>query len=461
VNGQTIAIIAAVPALYVLLKVRRDSFLGVCLFVLLSSITMTPSLPLVGDRLSIADAVMLPTLFGAFTRGELGRKVPAQLRHTEFFVSSFIGLCTVSSVLAILQTYEPDRLILFLLIYLYGFFCYRLIVRVVDTPRKFAIVCLYWMAGATIVILFGFLASTGIYRPEWSVDPVINRVSSTMKGSGQVSSYIGPAFFILVFLAADPAWRLWKRVLVIGLMGASGVVFLGTGSRISLIILLFSIAYSLAVVVTARGTTVRKGPLLVATVVGITAFSLFAASVWSDTSEEYSLVGTSPFERPLKMFAETSRRADAGIEEWGGTRYDETAAVLEHFTANPILGIGSGMFTSVYYINEVHDTYMSILGENGLLSFFFFWCWWLSVAGHLLSGAIRGRSPDSRYIHRLMLGAFIALSIYQTTTNGLRQRPFWFTPAILLSGAVVLRRAEATAAQTGAGNLAPAGLSAK
>ena len=41
---------------------------------------------------------------------------------------------------------------------------------------------------------------------------------------------------------------------------------------------------------------------------------------------------------------------------------------------------------------------------------------------------------------RLVVLGFMSIAIYQVTTNGMRQRPFWFVPAIAIATASVLRQ---------------------
>jgi hypothetical protein len=440
-NIESLLVVVAVVYLIVAVRASQNSLFGVSLFVFLSSITMMPALPVVGDRLSIADFVMVPTLLGAVFRGQLTRAVSPRVRTIDRCGLAFISLCSLSSAVALMTSDDSVRILVFMAIYLYGYLCFRLMLRVIDTPERLARVCLFWAAGAMVVIVVGFLAATGVYRPAWAVDPIINRISSTMKSSGQVSSYIGPATFILIYLATSREVPGLRRMAVIGLIGASGVVLLGTGSRISFVIMVFALAYAFWTLLASRARALRKWPLVTGAVVGAAALVVYTASVWADHSERYALLNTSPFERSIKMFSEQSHE-DADLAEWGGTRYEESTLVLDNLWRHPIFGVGSGMFTEVYRVNEVHNTYFGILGENGLLSFVAFVFWWFAIVGFLAISVLRLRSGYLRYAGRLVLGAFLVLSIYQVTTNGMRQRPFWFTPAIAVAAMAIFRKAD-------------------
>jgi len=434
----------------------RNPLAGIYIFVFLSSITDTPELPVVGDRLVAADFIMIATIASAGLRGMLTRPAPRGAQALDLLGLVFIGLCSVSSLLATLASDEPGRPLLFLLIYVYGYLCFRLIVRAIDTPERFVRLCLAWALGGALVTVVGLLASSDIYRPEWTYDPIINRINSTMKSSGQVSSYLGPALFIFGYMAVHRGLRVWQRLVAIGLLAGAAVVLLGTGSRISFVILVFSIVYLLASMAKAHGRSFQRGPVLAAALIGVAAFGVYSLSVWDDHTQSYGLVTTSPFERALRIFSETSEMSDAGAADWGGTRYEETETVFAHWGDNPFWGVGSGLFSSTYHLNEVHNTYFSILGENGLPAFAVFLLWWLLMAAHLLRAALTVRGAEAQFAARLIFGAFLALCIYQVTTNGMRQRPFWITPAVALAGTALLRRGSRSEAPAPAATIAVA-----
>ena len=433
------AVIGGLPLLaYLGVRIVREPVVGVYIFVFLSSITEMPALPVVGDRLAVADFVMLFTILVTLIQGVLLRRAPPGLRLVDQLGLLFIVLATISSLLALIVGGEPVRVVLFLIIYVYGYLCFRLIVRLIDRRERFYRVCFSWAAGAALVIVVGFLAATGVYKPAWTYDPVIMRINSTMKMSGQVSSYVAPAMFVLFFVAASRRIGVMAQIIAILLISAGALVLIGTGSRISFIMLLFVILYALLAIRLTSGAQSRQSLIAVAALVGGSIFSGFVVSVWTDTSEEYALLKTSPFERAIRIFSETSRHEDADISDWGGNRYREIPLALQNFEKHPLLGVGSGMFSSTYQVKEIHNTYISILAENGVLSFIIFAVWWLMIL-YLILREARGLRGQDRLLLRLAFGAMLALSMYQATTNGMRQRPFWFVPAICLAAVVIVR----------------------
>lgn len=428
-----------VPVLAVLgARIFRNPVEGVYLFVALSGITIAPAFPVIGDRLSVADLVMVLTIAATALRGEIFAPPPPGRRLADQLAALFVALCTLSSAAALIHGQDPARVVLFSAIYLYGYLCLRVMLRLIDTPERFARMCLFWAAGAVLVSTVGVLAASGIWRPGWSVDPLTGRLSATMKMSGQVASYLGPALFILFWLGTGRRLGIRRNLLALGVLAMALVVMIGTGSRLAFGIVVLAVAYMAALLAGADRGLLRRGPALGALCLGLGVFLAFAAPVWTDESESYSLARTSPFERALRIFAETSRDGRAGLADWGGTRYDEVSTAAANLWRDPLFGTGSGMFSATYRLNEVHNTYVGILAENGPLALLAFLAWWGWTATLLLRAASGGGGPGARLMARLALGAFLSLALYQITTNGLRQRPFWFVSAAAVC-AVTLR----------------------
>lgn len=431
-------LLALILGAYVCLRIVKDPLLGVCMFVFGSSVTMMPNLPIVGDRLAVADFIMVYTIFVCVISGVFFSSAPPGLKLVDQFALLFISVSTISSLLALMKGGEPVRVTLFMLIYLYGYCCFRLIIRIIRNRRDFERVAMWWFAGTVLAVTIGFFAATGIFRPAWTVDPIIGRINSTFKMSGQLASYVGPAIFILLYLAASKRVEPALRKLLMLLFPAALLVLLGSGSRIAFVMMVIASLTGVWIIGTSKLKDFSRAPIILAFALASVSFAIFAVAVWTDTSTAYSLTTTSPFERALKMWSE-QLRSDAELSTLGGTRYDEISAVFENFWNHPLVGTGSGMFSSTYAINEVHNTYFSVLAENGMIAFIVFVCWWLLVFLRLYNSANHARG-EGRLLLRLAFSAFLVLSIYQLTTNGMRQRPFWFVPALALSATAIVHR---------------------
>jgi hypothetical protein len=439
-------ILGAIAVPVVLLRIVQDTTVGVYIFVALSSITMMPQLPVVGDRIAIADFVMGLTILVATLKGQILRPAPKGMQLIDQLAMAFTALCTVSSLLAVLGGAQSARVILFMIIYIYGYLCFRLIIRVIDTPEKLRALCLWWLFGIVVLTVVGTLAGSGLFRPEWTYNDFSGRLSATMKFANQIPSYLGPALFVLVYLVAYPRMSRRYQLAALALVGGGVFVMLGTGSRTSFAITAFSIIFAVAAVLSARGGTARKGAITAAVVAGCFVFVSFVAAVWQDGTADYSLGETSPFERPIRMLSEAFQEPDKGTE-FVQSRVSTIAKGLGELHNHPFFGTGSGMFTYTYKTHEIHNTFVSILVENGMFAFMVFLLWWFAMGLMLVGRSLYGPSAHARYVARLALGAFIALSLYQLTMNGMRQRPFWFVPAVAVVSTVIVRRSDAAKAR--------------
>lgn len=429
-------LVFALPRLYA----RPE--LGAYAFIFLSSITISPDLPLVEDRLIFADLVMAVTIGVLISSGRFFERLPKEKRLFDILAMTFFMIVALSSVVALFSNADATRTVFFTIIYFYGYCAFRAMLILIDDEVKLVRLLLVWMSGAALVVTVGVLAASGVIAPDWAFDEKIGRLSATMQNSGQVSSYIGPVLLAYFFVATATSVSLKWRLFALAIIAGSCVVLLGTGSRISFMMMLVSIVYACAVVMLSSSRTIGRGLPMAAALVGGIVFASYSVTVWQDTSEEYGLLTTSPFERAIRMFAERTRNEEAGIEEWGGTRYDEISIALDNIEKHPVFGTGSGAFSRTYKINEVHNTYVNVLAENGALAFLALVAWWGLIAVTLMRLSLRGGGQRQRFLSRLAFGGFIILCLYQMTTNGLRQRPFWFASATAICFIAVASRRE-------------------
>lgn len=129
--------VGAIAVPFALMRIVRDPTVGIYIFVALSSIIMMPQLPVVGDRVAAADFVMGFAILVAALRGHLLRPPPKGTRLLDQLALVFTVLCTVSSLVAVAGGADPARVILFMIIYIYGYLCFRLMIRLIDTPRSY------------------------------------------------------------------------------------------------------------------------------------------------------------------------------------------------------------------------------------------------------------------------------------------------------------------------------------
>lgn len=441
----------AVPLLFVgmvglALHLYRVPVHGVYIFLFLSSVTIAPTLPVVGDRLSSSDYVMTLTIFYAFINGKVFCRVNREIYFIDKTADLFILLCVVSSLLAMMFYEDIIRPFVYMVIYVYGYFCFKVIVRLLDSKDKLYKAFLSYGAGAALLTLVGALAATGVYKPAWTYDPIINRISSTMRNSGQVASYLGPALFVFAYVLGIKEFKLRYKYIAAGLLGMAGLVLLATGSRISFVIFIFAMLYVVYVTFRKyRKVTVTRVPIVTLGIVSISIMAFFVITVWVGGEYTYKIGDetTAPQERAVRLFIQnyledTTKSADT-VEVWGGTRYVEISAAMDVFWENPIFGLGTGMFSVTQRMHEVHNSYFSILVENGILALLIY-LWMVFQIFRALFRKMRSyKQKEFEFVYRMIVGSLVVLLIYQMTTNGIRQRPFWFVPALAVVAVSVLR----------------------
>ena len=107
---------------------------------------------------------------------------------------------------------------------------------------------------------------------------------------------------------------------------------------------------------------------------------------------------------------------------------------MKNFITYP-LGIGHGSFQAIVGLkNEVHNTFLGILIENGLIVAVVFVIIYVVIPFRLLLGFKNQR----RYV-LLLIYLHLELFAYQLTVYGLRQRIFWIEMALIYSAIFHLR----------------------
>lgn len=434
-----VLLLVAATCVYGLWRIFQRPHEGVYIFLFLSAITITPSLPVIEDRLAIADFVMMGTIIAAIVHGRFFSPA-AKFYHTADRAGVLLGGCfAFSSLVASMHSDLLTRVLLFMFIYLYGYCTFRVIIRLLDSPAKIKRAVLCYGAGALLVSLVGILASTGLYKPNWTYDPVIGRISSTFKKSGQVSSYLGPAFMIFIYYAASKKVGFKKNWIGICVAAMAVIVLIGTGSRMSFLITILLLGYTLWIVFTSSTREVVKTPAIALISAVVIGGSMYALYLWNDTMQSRTRFGntnTSPFERAIRYAAQTEKAGhleEYGVlHAYGGERYEEATTAIREAPSHLLVGVGSGLFTSKFQMNEVHNSYFSILIENGLPALIALVVMWFCILKALWRGGGRAHDAETRLMLRLAFAACLALLLYQMTTMGVRQRPFWFIPALAL-----------------------------
>ena len=439
-----IAVLAVAAALVIFKMVIERPVFGVYLYIFLSSILISQNLPVVREKLAGCDFVMLFVLSTILLRPAVWQAGLARLtgRQSAALLAGCVYLlvCGTSFVVnVILGDIVISRSAVELATYCYGFLACIAIVVLVDDWQKW-LKCVYaWCGGVAIVAAVSVMA-TFIYAPAWAKDDFSGRISSTLRESNQVASYCGPMLPMIIYLSAGSVAPKWLRTLLYLTIVPTMIAILATGSRTALVILAVSLVGAFGIRWMTSGR-VRLNSLAfnLVILVAIGGLGKFVFDVATDTSEQYRLGETSPFERGIRMFSEMGR-GERGIDE---TRVRQMRLLTRYFPNHPLFGAGPANYSIRYAVHEMHNSYLGALAETGLAGFGAICLWVFAVWNAGWRGLKLSRNTDQQLLIFVYLFGFFLLLLYQMTMFGIRQRPWWFAAGMMicLAGSVVSRAA--------------------
>lgn len=121
------------------------------------------------------------------------------------------------------------------------------------------------------------------------------------------------------------------------------------------------------------------------------------------------------FRRPLSVF-----KSIISGEYTDDIRIEMFTKAIEAFKSNPITGTGLGNFRGIWHTHEVHNTFLAILAETGLLGFISFCVLFIWFFIRIVFKLVRKISRKIDYII-----IFIAMFIYNFQHYVLRERWNW------------------------------------
>ena len=413
---------------------------GLYLYIFASGIIVSPELPVVREKLTAAEPILACTLLALLLyrdrlasattalRGDLlGLRVQ---RDALAAGAAFIAAAFASAAVNFLggRIAEPVRTGLEIATFTLGCVACAAIVCTVNTWDRWLKCLAAWAAGGLVVTLVG-LISIFIYAPAWTRDEVTMRVSSTLRESNQVASYLGPILPFATLAVERTVRRRWIKLPAQAVFLGAFVVMLGTGSRMAALI---SIAAFVALIVVLLADARRRGRGSLAAAalvfVGAVGFAAFTYTVFQDRGKRYDFRDTSPMMRPVLVARDF---LDGKRDE--SQRFEETTAPLRTLARHPILGIGPGNYARFYHSHEPHNTYFAVLGETGLVGAGAFAAFLLLCARCGWTGLKLLGPTDVAALGVAFLAGCGLLLLYQLSVQGLRQRPLWFGAGLCIA----------------------------
>ena len=405
---------------------------------LLSGVLITPSLPVVGDKVAVPEAFFL-LLVGALTLGwatgrfRVHNRIVPQVQLNMLLVGLFLLVVLLSFFN---NNIEYGRAaassILEVVIISYGVVLFLLSVFLIHSWREWERCFLAWVAGMAIVGLVGAY-SVVFTPPGFAVDSFTGRISSTLKFENQVPSYVMPLMPVMAYLIFAHGIARRAKLVFAGIVIACLLTLIGTGSRTALLLIAAMVVLLAFMVVVARRPRVldhgRMGAYMGA---GILAVGVYVTVAMATFSGEYRLGKTPTWQRPVAILY-------TGIVERGtldAKRTKQFEFALQNFDTAPFIGHGPRFTQIGLHHVLVHNTYLTILLEMGLLGLLFFLSWVLSMGWLAFLGYQNATAPArAQYLMAALTVGLLLLLMYQMSMYGLRHRPLWLMAALMVSAA--------------------------
>jgi O-antigen ligase len=428
-----LAVIGLVPATFVAVRIWREPFAGLYLWVLLLPVTKSFATflgypdgfgPAVLQKVTLADPVLLMTIVALLVSE---RGAPGMLgKQGRRVVLCLLGFCVVGLISGFIGQAGPE---IFVELATYSWLCCSVIVicrMLSDRSRADRILAALFWAGV-IAIAAGTLGTVLLMGGAYNNALVLGgKVTGLFERANQVQSFVVTVLPFLCIAVLDRGAPRVRRVAHGILVVLAAMTILASGSRAGIVFV------ALAIWLTVLLTSVRA--CIVLTAAGV----LFAGSAWG-IFEEYRAEMPFAVQRALS-FVDGD---DYQLDNLSVPRANQWAVWKEVFADHPIIGVGPNQFQN--YVprivagakaQEAHDSYLAVLAETGVCGAAFVFTLLGTVLGRSLKfwqNASRRRQLAELPVARALLVAYVSLLLFGTLHNGLRQRYFWFVIALIIS----------------------------
>lgn len=387
----------------------------------------THSLPGLPSLITIFDLIFLPTAFFYLINncskiGVARKPFQSHLAVVVLFllmmVTTLLPYIYFNSILGI-KNFEDFMTLVYSLIIFFVFSSY--FNSDADRIRK-ALVA--WYLGAIVASAFSLVTIFGFAPSHWRTGL---RISGSFKAINQLQSFVAPALIISMFYLMDSRRKLHKILHVLSLL-ILVLALLATGSRSSILNLLIAVIF-VNHVVALRFPKITVNLTIFLCFEILVVFSVIYLLLYIFDNSQAQVFGIN-LENILRITKKLQEVVDEGDL---GPRGEQFGFVFNNFGYYP-LGIGHGNFQTVAGLkNEVHNTFLGLLIENGWMVFLCF-----TLLYFLPIKSLSAIKKDRRVILLLMY-VHLEMAVYQMTVYGFRQRIFWIELALIYSAIFSLK----------------------
>lgn len=351
------------------------------------------------------DFIFLPFLLLKLISGEV---------RVKFVFIIFLLFFIIQNVLVyFFLSYEPSfKLFVDNLTIIYGFliFCvfYSSILKTRNIDATVQSIIFWWWLGGCFAGVGVVSVLLGIAPETWRLGV---RINGTFKAINQMQAFLAPCLLISLYLFLQSGRYIYLGSYLIFILS-----LLTTGSRSSLVFIGFSYLY-----ITHYWLLVKNRRSSLLFFVFTFGFLILASVLGAVVFGDFTVLGVD-----LNMMTRLADKTLSALDGDLGPRGEQYLIVFDNFGYYP-LGIGFGGFQEYFaYKNEVHNSFLGVLIEQGWLQFLIVIWLLLIFPAWLFVKHMR----SSKHLVVLILYLFAAMVIYQLSVYGLRQRIFWISLAL-------------------------------
>lgn len=332
-----------------------------------------------------------------------------------------------------------------LIVYVYLFLFFFLITQLVSDEFILNKTIKAWLISCSFVIFFGIIQMIalkfGIRKYIfWFLPP--EKITSVFMTPNQLVSYLGMSLPFLLFVGFKENVIL-KSALYFILIFSSIVVLLSTGSRtaVLLVIISFGLFFIWKIKYKRVWIISSLASFFILVLIMIPVFRNYIPTIWT-IERALTIVRGTTIADPSGATKEQVSHSDNKLQAMDPMRFAFVGGWLKTVEESPVIGTGIGNFPSKFAeyfpewgtATELHNTYLNVWAETGILGFGIFFIFLLMIFKKNILILFNKRFKDS-YLRNfgIMLSiSFAVLLFYAIFHVGLRQRHFWFLIAMIV-----------------------------